>query len=82
MPGKLRRLSGEDVVRILARFGFHMISQLGSHAKLRRLASGGHKQTRHVPLHKELRRGTLHAIYQQAFMYIPEADLRPHFFAD
>lgn len=82
MPGKLRSLSGEDVVRILARFGFQLISQRGSHAKLRRIASGGHKQTLHLPLHSELRRGTLHAIYQQALMYIPDADLRPHFFTD
>ena len=82
MPAKLRSLSGEEIVRILARFGFQVISQRGSHVKLRRLAESGHKQTLHIPLHNELRRGTLHAIYQQALMYIPDADLRPHFFTD
>ena len=82
MPGKQRSLSGEDIVRILTRFGFQVVSQRGSHAKLRRVASGGHKQTLHIPLHRALRRGILHAIYQQALMYIPDADLRPHFFTD
>ena len=82
MPAKLRSLSGEEIVRILARFGFQVISQRGSHVKLRRLAESGHKQTLHIPLHSELRRGTLHAIYQQALMYIADADLRPHFFTD
>jgi len=82
VPGKLRGQSGDDLVRILARYGFQVISHRGSHAKLRRVAGDGHKQTLHIPLHKELRRGTLHAIYQQALMYIPEADLRPHFFTD
>ena len=82
MPGKLRSLSGDDIVRILARFGFQMVSQRGSHAKLRRIGNCGHKQTLHIPLHRALRRGILHAIYQQALMYIPDAGLRPHFFTD
>jgi len=33
MP-KLRRLSGPDVVAILARFGFQPLTQRGSHIKL------------------------------------------------
>lgn len=82
MPGKLRTLSGEDVVRILAGFGFELIAQRGSHAKLRRLTSDGRRQTLHIPLHEGLRKGTLRAIVQQAAMYIPEQDLRPHFYTD
>ena len=82
MPGKLRTLSGEDVVRILAGFGFELIGRRGSHAKLRRMSPDGCRQTLHLPLHDELRKGTRHAVFQQAAMYIPEQDLRPHFYSD
>jgi predicted RNA binding protein YcfA (HicA-like mRNA interferase family) len=40
MP-KLRRLSGPDVVRILERFGFLIVSQRGSHVKLKRITETG-----------------------------------------
>ena len=48
MP-RLRRLSGREVVRILARFGFTVHSQRGSHVKLRRVTSEGRKQTLTIP---------------------------------
>ncbi len=82
MPGSLRGLSGEDVVRILREFGFETVGQRGSHVKLRRITTAGRKQMLHIPLHRELRRGTLHAIFRQASEYAPEADLRPHFYGD
>ena len=82
MPGRLRSLSGQDVVRILAQFGFESVGRRGSHVKLRRVTSAGTKQTLHIPLHAELRRGTLRAIVQQASAYVPDADLQPHFYAD
>ena len=78
MP-KLRRLSGLDVVGILRQFGFQPVSQHGSHTKLRRQtpATG---QTLTVPLHAELDSGTLRAIVRQAARFIPEGDLRQHFY--
>ncbi len=79
MP-KLRVLSGREVVKILSRFGFKVISQRGSHVKLRRILSDGTKQTLTIPLHEELDRGTLRSIYRQALRYIPETDLKPHFY--
>jgi len=79
MP-KLRVLSGREVVKILSRFGFKVISQRGSHVKLRRILSDGTKQTLTIPLHEELDRGTLRAIYRQALRYLPEKDLKPHFY--
>ncbi len=82
MPGKLRALSGEDVVHILANLGFELVRQRGSHVKLRRITASGQKQTLHIPLHKELRRGTLRAIFQQASAYMPEIDLRAYFYSD
>jgi len=78
MP-RLRRLSGREVVRILARFGFTVHSQRGSHVKLRRVTSEGRKQTLTIPLHRELDTGTCRAILRQASRYIPEEALMPHF---
>jgi len=78
MP-KARRLSGKDVVKIMSNFGFSVASQRGSHVKLRRVTDVG-TQTVTIPLHKELDRGTSHAIYGQACKYVNETDLRPYFF--
>lgn len=81
MPGKLRRLSGHEVVSILSRFGFVEISQRGSHVKLGR-ELGGSRQVLVIPLHKELDRGTLRAILRQASRYLSEDELLPHFYAE
>ena len=81
MP-RLRRLSGADVVQILAGFGFVVHTQVGSHVKLRRIGPRGEKQTLTIPLHKELDTGTLRAIIRQASHYMPEDELRPHFYAE
>lgn len=81
MP-RLRRLSGDDVVNILAGFGFTPVTQRGSHMKLRRVTSAGSRQTLTVPRHHELDTGTLQAILRQASRFIPENELRPHFYAD
>jgi predicted RNA binding protein YcfA (HicA-like mRNA interferase family) len=81
MP-KLKSLTGEDVIKIFSRFGFEIASQRGSHAKLSRVLSDGTKQTLTIPRHKELDKGTLRAVLRQALRYIPEEQLRPHFYAD
>jgi predicted RNA binding protein YcfA (HicA-like mRNA interferase family) len=81
MP-KLRRLSGDDVLRILARFGFAFLSQRSSHVKFRRVTALGEKQTLTVPMHRELDTGTCRAILRQASRYIPESDLAPYFYPE
>ena len=81
MP-KIRSLSGKDLVRIFAGFEFYQFSQRGSHIKLRRTLPSGIKQTLTIVHHSEVDRGTLHAIYRQALRFIPEPDLRPHFYSD
>jgi len=78
--GKLRRLSGKE--KIFSLFGFHSVSQRGSHIKLRRLVPGGRRQTLTIALHDEVDKGTLRSIYSQAIRYIPETDLRNHFYSD
>ncbi len=81
MP-KLRVLSGDQVIRIFRDFGFSLVSQKGSHAKLKRLSPNGETQTLIVPLHHELDRGTLRAIFNQACRYIPSEKLSPRFYAE
>jgi predicted RNA binding protein YcfA (HicA-like mRNA interferase family) len=63
--GKLRVLSGEDVGRILASHGFALVRQRGSHAVMQRSLPDG-TITVPVPLHRELRRGTLRSIIRQS----------------
>jgi len=77
---RLRQLSGRDLLRIFAAFGFRALSTRGSHAKLRRTLADGERQTLTIPLHKELAPGTLYAIFRQALRYVPEVDLKPWFF--
>jgi predicted RNA binding protein YcfA (HicA-like mRNA interferase family) len=77
---KLRTLSGRDVVKILGRFGFGVVSQRGSHLKLMRVLPDGTRQILTIPIHVELDRGTLRAILRQASKYVPEEELRPHFY--
>jgi len=79
MP-RLRRLSGQDVIRALSGFGFRPTSQRGSHVKLMRLTPEGERQTLTVPNHRELDPGTLRAISRQATRYISAGELRPLFY--
>ena len=48
MP-RLKRLSGSEIIEILANFGFQVHSQTGSHVKLRRIGLTG-KETLTVPI--------------------------------
>lgn len=80
--GRLKRLSGRDVIDILATFGFQPHARRGSHVKLRRVTASGARQTLTVPDHKELDSGTCRAILRQASRYIAPDDLRLHFYAE
>ena len=79
MPG-LKRMSGRDMVSALRTFGFEIVSQRGSHIKLRRIAPGGERETLIIPDHPELDTGTLRAIIRQASRYIPLDALQPNFY--
>ena len=82
MP-KLRRLSGKEVIKILQGFGFEIFSQKGSHIRLQRIVKG-QEQRLLVAVHgsKTLKPGTLKSIYRDACRFIPEEELRPHFYTD
>ena len=60
MP-KLPHLSGAEIVRALERLGFYQARQKGSHVILKRGSSGCV-----VPLHREVKVGTLAGILRQA----------------
>jgi len=59
-----------------------VISQRGSHIKLRRIGPGGHRETLTIPNHPELDTGTCRAILRQASRFVPSADLARFFYAD
>lgn len=81
MP-KLKRQSGPEVASVLLQFGFSIISQRGSHLKLRRINQAGEKETLTIPNHRQLDTGTCQAIFRQACRYIAPDALRPFFYND
>ncbi len=66
MP-RLPRLSGAEAIRALERLGFVKVRQSGSHVVMRR-ESGGCV----VPLHPEVKVGTLAGVLRQAGVSIDE----------
>jgi len=64
---KLPHLSGPELVRILRKAGFVVISQRGSHVKMRKTLAH-EKITTIIPNHKEVDRGTLVEIIRQCKM--------------
>jgi predicted RNA binding protein YcfA (HicA-like mRNA interferase family) len=63
--GKLRVLSGEEVCRVLEQHGFVSVRQKGSHRIMRKHTGEGTTSVP-VPLHPQLRRGTLQSIIRQS----------------
>ena len=55
-----RDLSGEELARLLERYGYHVTRRTGSHIRLTTSQEGEHLVT--IPAHKHLRVGTLGAI--------------------
>ncbi len=80
MP-KLKVLSGDDLIKIFSKFGFFVAVQKGSHVKLKRI-SGNNNQILTIPNHKEIDRGTLNTIYNQALKYLTESDLLEYFYTE
>jgi predicted RNA binding protein YcfA (HicA-like mRNA interferase family) len=63
--GRLRRLSGREVCSILAKHGFVEKRQKGSHVVMQRVV-GDSTVSVPVPLHTEVRIGTLLSIIRQS----------------
>ena len=81
MGAGLKNLSTKEVISILEMFGFAVYGQKGSHIKLRRVNAAG-KETLMIPERKQIAKGTLREIFKQASAYIPQSELRQHFYND
>lgn len=64
MP-KLGHFSGNEICRVLEQHGFQMIRQRGSHAVMQK-RDGNATVTVPVPMHREVRIGTLLSIIRQS----------------
>jgi len=64
MGSKYPVLKPNEIIKALNEFGFRVISQKGSHIKLRK--DGTVAKTVIVPNHYEVARGTLQSILEQA----------------
>ena len=67
MP-KLPRLSGGEAIRALGKLGFQQVRQRGSHVVLRHSDGRGCV----VPVHRELKVGTLAGMLRQAGVRVEE----------
>lgn len=63
--GRLRVFSGKELCRLLSQHGFQQVRQRGSHAVMQKRA-GNSTVTVPVPMHDEIRIGTLQSIIRQS----------------
>ena len=61
----MRTLSGKEICLILSKHGFIQARQKGSHVIMQKLTEDS-TITVPVPLHKEIKIGTLHSIIRQS----------------
>jgi len=67
MPPSVPHISGAETVRALEKLGFAQVRQKGSHVVMRRGSSGCV-----VPMHRELKIGTLSGILKQAGLTVDD----------
>jgi predicted RNA binding protein YcfA (HicA-like mRNA interferase family) len=79
MAVKLKSLSGSELVSIFEHFGFAVVSQNGSHVKMRRMSTAGSEMII-IPAHNRIPKGTLRAIFNQAAHFVPRDELFSHFY--
>jgi predicted RNA binding protein YcfA (HicA-like mRNA interferase family) len=70
MP-KMPRISSREAIRVLERLGFEQIRQTGSHVVLKKVTDEGEIGCV-VPVHRELKVGTLRGILKQAQITVEE----------
>lgn len=80
MP-KLRTLGSSELIKVLESFGFVVTGQKGSHIKMSRQTLL-QKQVLTIPNNKELPKGTLKAIFNQASRFISENELQIFFYTE
>ncbi|MGH8687227.1 MAG: type II toxin-antitoxin system HicA family toxin [Burkholderiales bacterium] len=62
--GRLRVFSGKELCRLLSQYGFQQVRQRGSHAVMQKRTETS-TVTVPVPMHDEIRIGTLQSIIRQ-----------------
>jgi predicted RNA binding protein YcfA (HicA-like mRNA interferase family) len=70
MGSKYPVLKPNEIITVLIKLGFVVVSQRGSHIKLRK--EGKETRTVIIPNHYEVAKGTLKAILEQAGLTIEE----------
>jgi predicted RNA binding protein YcfA (HicA-like mRNA interferase family) len=63
-----RDLGGEELVKLLRKYGYEITRQTGSHIRLTTNQGGEHHIT--IPRHQSLRVGTLHAILKDVAQHL------------
>lgn len=69
MSSKYPVLPPEKIISILSEFGFQKVSQKGSHAKYKNTITN---TIYIIPMHKEIAKGTLKSILEQANVDLEE----------
>lgn len=67
---KLPQISGREAIKALAKLGYEVDRQRGSHIVLRKPEPPNRRLV--VPDHRELAKGTLRTIIRQAGLTVPE----------
>lgn len=65
-----RDISGDELIRLLERFGYAAVRQTGSHVRLVKEYQGDHHHHLTIPRHSPLRLGTLHSILQDVAKHL------------
>lgn len=78
---KLRIISGKQLIKFLQKEGFGIEYGKGSHCKLSKIVEG-RKESITIPLHKEIAKGTLKEIFNQASRFISQDELKKYFYTD
>jgi predicted RNA binding protein YcfA (HicA-like mRNA interferase family) len=73
---KLPQISGKDLIKIFTKLGFVVIRQRGSHVQLEKII-GNETIKLTVPMHQQLKRGTLSHIIKAS--KIDEKELEKYF---
>jgi predicted RNA binding protein YcfA (HicA-like mRNA interferase family) len=71
MSAKLPTVSGDELIRALAKFGYVAVRQKGSHVRLRH-SSDPQRIPVTVPMHREIAFGTLRRILRDASITVEQ----------
>ena len=63
-----RDISGEELAKLLRKYGYEVTRQTGSHMRLTTMLGGEHHIT--IPKHKALKPGTLNSILKEVAEHI------------